>query len=76
LLGGCILRNASIFWGLACMPRFDNMHPNNCPFHLPKTHFFGLSLRPFRLMFVEGFSQVYNVIFLLIAHDNNVINLG
>jgi len=38
VLGGCISRTSFIFSGLAYMPLYDTMNPNNFPYETPEAH--------------------------------------
>jgi hypothetical protein len=51
--GASILMMASIFYGLASIPRWLTMNPSNFPAGTPKTRFSGLSFHRYRLKLLK-----------------------
>jgi hypothetical protein len=51
--GASILMIASIFSGLASIPRWLTINPSNFPAGTPKTHFSGLSFHRYRLRLLK-----------------------
>jgi hypothetical protein len=54
---GPMLVMATIFSGLASMPRSETMNPRSMPRGTPKTHFLGLSFTPFALRHLNVVSR-------------------